>query len=101
MTETSYFSKNPASAFSLACLRGFIQGVFYQEAKKYLKISDIKILNVAPSEAKATLGIKRLKREESKKEVRRVLELVNKSYSELSEDELDAIAISYAGFNKL
>ncbi len=94
--ETSYFSANIKVAMELANLRGFIQGTFYNKTKSN------KIINITPAEAKAVLGLGgRVKRKESKEQVRRVLTLFNKKFADLPEDVLDAIAITMAGRNKI
>lgn len=96
--ETSYFSLNVGTALKLAKLRGMIMGMFLNYNPKGI------VVEISPKTAKSAVGVTalKLKREESKKAVRKA---VLKLYPELKkcneQDIFDAISIGLAGFLKI
>ena len=95
--ESQYLGFNPSTAIKLSELKGILIGVFLGQTP------DGVVLDIHPKTAKSAVGVGNLKRDESKIAVRKMVEyafpLLKKK--NLSEDEIDAVAISIAGFNSL
>jgi Holliday junction resolvasome RuvABC endonuclease subunit len=94
--ENQYLGFNAGVAIKLSALRGIIMGAYWGYNIKG------EIVLVSPLEAKSAMGVNtKLKRDESKLAVRKMVELMYPELKGEEEDIIDAISIALGGFNKI
>lgn len=102
--ESQFVFHKSNSVLKIVEVRGIIEGIFFANDLRFNKKEASELIVATPMEVKQTMGVNtKLKSKESKKEMRRMVELeypdLQKRFGrKITQDEIDAIAIALYGY---